>query len=240
MTQAMGGKLMEDRKRVLVIFAHPDDAEFSVGGTVALWARKGWEIYYLVLTDGSKGTSDPNLTPTQLAAIRREEQWAAARTLGVTRVDFLDYEDGALVPDLNLRRDIVRGIRKYRPDIVVCPDPTRRFAGRHYINHPDHIAAGEAALAAIYPSSRDRLSFPELLVEGLQPHKVAEVYLSNPQEPDTWIDIGDTIDVKIAALRQHRSQVGEDVEEWVRRRAREAAEGHAMEYAELFRYFQLG
>lgn len=231
---------MDDKKRVLVIFAHPDDAEFAVGGTVALWARKGWEVFYLVLTDGSKGTSEPNLTPRQLAAIRREEQLAAAKILGVADVTFLNYEDGALIADLALRKDIVRAIRSYRPDVVVCPDPTRRFAGRHYINHPDHIAAGEAALAAIYPSSRDRLSFPELLVEGLQPHKVAEVYLSNPQEPDTWIDVGETIDLKIAALRQHRSQVGEDVEEWVKRRAREAGEAHGIEYAEVFRHFELG
>ncbi len=230
---------MEPKKRVLVIFAHPDDAEFSVGGTVALWARKGWDIYYLVLTDGSKGTNDPNLAPRQLAAIRREEQLAAARILGVADVTFLNYEDGTLVPDLALRKDIVRAIRSYRPDVAVVPDPTRRFAGRYYINHPDHIAAGEAALAAIYPSARDRLSFPELLVEGLEPHKVAEVYLSNPQDPDTWIDIGETIDLKIAALRQHRSQVGDDVEEWVRKRAREAAEGHSMEYAEAFRRFEL-
>lgn len=230
---------MHDSKRVLVIFAHPDDAEFAVGGTIALWARQGWEIFYLVLTDGSKGTSDPEITPSQLAALRREEQLAAARVLGVADVTFLDYEDGTLRPDIVLRRDIVRAIRRYRPHIAVCPDPTRRFAGRYYINHPDHIAAGEAALAAIYPSARDRLSFPELLVEGLQPHKVEEVYLSNPSEPDTWIDIGETIDTKIQALRQHRSQVGEDVDEWVRKRAREAGEPKGLEYAETFRYFQL-
>lgn len=228
-------------RRVLVVVAHPDDAEFSVAGTVALWAREGQQITYVICTDGSRGTSDPRLTPQELNAIRVEEQRRASKVLGVQEVVFLSYTDGQLVPSIDLRRDLTRMIRRYRPDAMICQDPTARWVGQEYINHPDHIAAGEAALAAVFPTARDRLSFPELLVEGLEPHKVSEVYVSGTSQPDTWVEISSTIDVKIRALREHRSQIsGEGIDqrirEWAQRNA-QAREG--LEFAETFKYFKL-
>jgi len=227
--------------RALVVVAHPDDAEFSVAGTVALWARQGTDVFYVICTDGSRGSSDPNITPQQLAQIRVQEQLEAASVLGVKDVVFLGYTDGLLEPTIALRRDITRMIRKYRPDALFCQDPTQRWHGREYINHPDHLAAGEAALAAVYPAARDRLAFPELLVEGLEPHKVPEVYLMGTEQPDRWIDISPTIDLKIRALLKHRSQVNpESLERRIRDWGRRAAENQdGMEYAEAFKYFQI-
>ena len=151
----------------VVITAHPDDAEFTVGGTVARWAREGKTVIYVICTDGSRGSNDPKVRPEHLVAIRRAEQEAAARILGVEEIVFLGYEDGSLEPTLALRRDLTREIRRYRPDIVVCPDPTVRYYGDSYLNHPDHRAAGDAALDAAFPSAGTRYIFPELLAEGL-------------------------------------------------------------------------
>ena len=227
-------------RRAMVIVAHPDDAEFGVAGTVALWVNDGVEVTYVLITDGNKGSNDPTMVPEQLAAIRRQEQRAAAAVIGVKEVVFLGYEDAVLEPTLELRRDLARVIRRYKPDAVICQDPSMRWAGQEYINHPDHRAAGEAALAAIYPAARDPLTFPELLLEGLQPHKVSEVYLMMPTAPDHWIDIGATLDLKLASLREHRSQIGEGTEEMIRRWAAEAARDRdGMEAAELYKYFNL-
>ena len=146
------------------------------------------------------------MTAERLAQIRHAEQRAAAMTLGVKDVFFLGYDDGSLQPTLDLRRQITRWIRRTKPDVVVAPDPTRRWSGQRYINHPDHRAAGEAALDAIIPGSDTRLVFPELLDEGLEPHKVKEIYLTGSNEPDVWVDISETIDLKIAALREHRAR----------------------------------
>lgn len=232
-----------EARRVMVIVAHPDDAEFSAAGTIARWAREGKEIVYVLCTSGDKGTSDRTLSPTQLAEIRRAEQRAACKVLGVKEVVFLGYEDGLLVSSLQLRRDLVRQIRRYRPDIVVCQDPTSRWFAQQYLNHPDHRAAGDAALDAVYPSARDPHVFPELLAEGLEPHKVREVYIISRENADTWIDISETIDLKIAALEQHASQIGDrkaEVATWVREGAQRAAEGRGMQYAETFKYIRLG
>jgi len=191
----------------MVIMAHPDDSEFSVAGTVARWVRGGWQVIYVICTDGSRGSNDPGMSPARIAALRHAEQKEAARILGVQEVVFLDYEDGTLQPTLELRRDLTRLIRRYRPDAVICADPTRYFHRNLYVNHPDHRAAGEAALYAIFPSAVTRFIFSELLEEGLEPHKVQEIYLSGTLEPDTWVDITDTVELKVAALRAHRSQV---------------------------------
>lgn len=227
----------------MVIVAHPDDAEFSSAGTVARWAREGKEIVYVLCTSGDKGTSDLNVSPAELAEIRRQEQRNACRVLGVKDVVFLGYEDGVLVSTLELRKDLVRQIRKYRPDAVICPDPTSRWYGQQYLNHPDHRAAGDAALDAVYPSARDPHVFPDLLAEGLQPHKVREVYITSRENADLWIDISETIDVKIAALHEHVSQIGDrkaEVDGWVRDGARRVAEGQDMEYAEAYKFVKLG
>lgn len=222
----------------MVIVAHPDDAEFTVAGTVAKWVRKGTHFVYVICTDGSKGTDDPNLPPEKLTPIRHAEQRAACATLGVDEVVFLDYEDGVLEPSLALRRDLARQIRIHKPEVVFCSDPTTRFVRGDYINHPDHRAAAEAALCAVFPDARNRWQFPELLAEGLEPFIVREVFLMNPAQPDTWIDIEDTLEVKLRALGQHKSQLdatAAGVADRIRAWAARNAEGHGMRYAEAFK-----
>jgi LmbE family N-acetylglucosaminyl deacetylase len=233
-------------QRVLVVMAHPDDGEFNCGGTIARWARSGKEIYYCVVTDGNSGSSDPTMTPERLVALRHEEHKAAARTLGAREAIFLHYQDGLLEPTLELRRDIARLIRRLRPDAVICQDPTLRWSGQHYINHPDHRAAGEATLAAIMPAASTRLIFPELLAEGLEPHHVREIFIASGEHAETWVDITTTMETKIAALQQHKSQLNdwdptEMLREWGRSAARQArAAGVAItEYAEGFKYVRL-
>jgi len=227
--------------RVLVVMAHPDDAEFGAAGTIARWAREGRQVTYLILTDGNRGSHDPAMTAERLAPIRHAEQCAAAKRLGVMDVFFLGYDDGSLQATLDLRKQITRWIRRCKPDVVVCPDPTRRWSGQRYLNHPDHRAAGEATLDAIMPASDTRLIFPELLEEGLDPHRVKEVYLTGSNEPDVWMDIGETIDLKIAALREHKSQVGDwtELEKVIRERAAEVGKERQLAAAEGFKYFKL-
>ena len=229
--------MTEAIERVMVITAHPDDAEFIAAGAVAKWTQEGVTVNYVICTDGSRGSNDPKVKPEELVVIRRAEQEAAARILGVGEIVFLGYEDGTLQPTLALRRDLTRAIRRYRPDVVICPDPTVRYYGDSYLNHPDHRAAGDAALDAVFPSAGTRYIFPELLAEGLEPHKVREVYIRGAVSPNLWVDISDTIELKIAALREHESQVSSSQgwEERVRARAQQAAEGQDMTCAESFR-----
>ncbi len=232
-------------QRILVVVAHPDDAEFMIGGSVAQWVREGREVAYVLCTDGDKGSSDPELTPERLGQVRREEQRAACAVLGVREVVFLGHADGLLQNTLELRRDIVRQIRRLRPDAVVCQDPTRRWYGSSYLNHPDHRAAGDAALDAVFPSARDYHVFPELIQDGLLPHKVRHIYLSAGfKEADVWFDITDTIEQKIAALHEHKTQVdGREIHgeaaDFVRWLGRLMARDQGMEYAEAFKYLRL-
>ncbi len=232
------GLLLPDRQaeRVLVVVAHPDDPEFMAGGTIALWSAAGAEVCYCIVTDGSKGTADRARTADQVAALRRAEQEAAAAELGVRRLVFLNFSDGTVFPALDLRIAIAREIRRWRPEILLTHDPQRYYFD-DYIQHPDHRAVGEAALHAVFPTARDYLSAPQLLAEGLEPHKVQRVLLAGAVEPTLWVDIGDTLDHKIAALRCHASQIGEATElaERVRHRAAEVARGHGMQYAEAFK-----
>ena len=173
----------EPYRRGMVIVAHADDAEYGCAGTVAKWCREGMEVVYVICTDGSKGSSDPEMSPDRLAEIRRNEQLAAGKALGLKEVVFLRYEDSMLQPGLDLRKDIVRQIRRHKPDILICPSPVRNLTGKGYIGHPDHLAVGEATMAAVFPASRDRMTFPELLEEGLEPHKVREVLVLDNHEP---------------------------------------------------------
>lgn len=220
----------------MVIVAHPDDAEFTVAGTVARWVKEGHSVIYVVCTDGSRGSNNPGMPPERMAPIRHAEQLDAAHILGVQTVIFLDYKDGTLQPTLELRRDLTRLIRRYRPDIVICGDPTRYFHRDMYVNHPDHRAAAEAALYAIFPSAVTRFIFPELLEEGLEPHKVGEIYLYGSAEPNTWVDITDTIALKVAALKAHRSQVDpEYVEPRIREWNGQVGRQCGVPYAEEFR-----
>jgi LmbE family N-acetylglucosaminyl deacetylase len=220
----------------MVIIAHPDDAEFTCAGTVARWIKEGHPVIYVICTDGSRGSNDPGMPPEVMAPIRRAEQSEAARILGVQEVIFLDHEDGTLQPTLELRCELTRLIRRFKPDAVICGDPTRIFSRDVYINHPDHRAAAEAAIYAIFPSAVTRHIFPQLLEEGLEPHKVQEVYLYAPPEASDWVDISDTIDLKMAALKAHRSQVApEYVDQRIREWNGELGRLHGVAYAEEFR-----
>ena len=194
--------------RVLVVLAHPDDPEFFCGGTLALWAEQGSWIGYCLLTRGDKGDAHGS-DPAGLAATRELEQRAAAQVLGVAEVTFLNYPDGYLVPDLDLRREVVRAIRKLKPTVVVTCDPTNFFPNDRYINHPDHRAAGQATLDAVFPAAGSRMFFPELLGDGLEPHKVSQVYVAMPQTPNTVIDVTAMFERKVEALRRHASQIAD-------------------------------
>ncbi len=220
----------------LAVVAHPDDVEFNFGGTVALWVAAGWRVVYVIVTRGDKGSDDPAMTSERLAELRAGEQRAAATFMGAAGVEFLGHDDGGLEPTLAVRRDIARQIRRHRPHRMIVTDPASLYEGR-YIQHPDHLAAAQAALAATY-AARDRLTMPELLREGLEPHGVAEVYIYGSRDSDLWIDIGPTLERKKAALRLHRSQVSEEFLGLVAAIARETA-GRAPqprpEFAEAFR-----
>ena len=218
------------------IFAHPDDAEFTVAGTVARWVRGGCRMVYVLCTDGDVGTEEPNLTRDALAQIRRQEQREACGVVGVKDVVFLGYGDGLLQPTLDLRRDLVRVIRQYKPEVVICGDPTAFFYGEDYINHPDHRAAAQAAVEAVFPAASMPLVFPDLADEGLSPHRVKQVYIWGTREPNVWEDITQTLDLKIEALRKHKSQLGDwDPSPRITQRAKDLAEGHGVQYAEVFR-----
>ena len=225
--------------RILGIFAHPDDSEFMVGGTAARWADEGAEIVYCIVTDGAAGSNDPHQDLAELVRIRKAEQRAAAAVLGVREVLFLDYPDGTLQPTIELRRELTRIIRQLKPDRVVCGDPTAVFYGDNYINHPDHRAAAEAALYAVFPSAVTRPIFPELLAEGYEPHQVKEVYISGAAQPNIYIDISATLERKIEALRCHKSQLDPGDGAWVREWAAETGKAAGLEYAEAFRVMRL-
>lgn len=230
--------------RVLSIHAHPDDQEFTVGGTLAKWARAGSTIVTVCATSGSGGSNrftSSAMTRAALGPIRELEQRNACRVLGIEEVVFLGYEDGTLEATIALRRDLTRLIRRYRPDAVVCGDPTMRYYGSTYLNHPDHRAVADAALDAVFPSAGTRLIFPELLDEGLEPHEVREVYIHGAERPDTVVDIAETLDLKIAALREHRSQMGEwDPKEFLVEWAREQGRRRGLRAAEAYRRMVLG
>ncbi len=220
--------------QVMVVTPHPDDAEFGVAGTVARWVKEGKDVVYVVCANGDKGTSDINMKPEKLVKIREQEQLAAAKLLGVREVIFLRHSDQSLEDTPEFRKEIVRLIRMYRPDTVVTADPYRR-----YIWHRDHRIVGQVTLDAIFPYARDHLAYPDLLEEGLQPHKVKEVLLWAALEDINYrLDITNTFDIKLAALRCHKSQVGDnlspDIENWLKQRAKKMAEGQDFKLAEAF------
>ena len=225
---------------VLVITAHPDDAEFGVAGTVARWTKEGKQVAYVVCTSGDKGTSDRSINPKELAEIRKKEQRAAAKVLGVREVVFLGYPDQGLEDTSEFRKEIVRWIRRYRPRVVVTSDPYRR-----YIWHRDHRIAGQVTLDAVFPYARDHLSYPDLLEEGLEPHNVEEILFWAADDINYRSDITETFDLKIAALHCHESQVKgfpnpSSVEDWLRSRCKEMAEGEDFELAEGFHRVEIG
>ncbi|HEU5325344.1 MAG TPA: PIG-L deacetylase family protein [Candidatus Limnocylindria bacterium] len=229
-------ELISPLERALVVISHPDDAEFGAAPTIAMLTRAGVRVDYVVTTDGSKGTEDRDVAPQQLAATRMAEQRDAADILGVTDIVHLGYPDGYLTPSLDLRRDITRQIRRYRPDLVITQNPQRRLDHNPFIGHPDHLATGEATLASVYPAARDHLNFPELYSdEQLEPWKVRQVLLTGVEEPNLWLDVSETFDVGIRSILAHVSQVDPGtVEERMRERARIIGEPQGIGLAQAF------
>lgn len=221
--------MLEDSEvqRALCVMAHPDDVDFGSAGTVAAWVKQGIEVSYCLITDGDAGGFDPSVPRAEIAGIRRAEQTAAANEIGVTDLTFLGYPDGRLEPTLDLRRDISRVIRQKRPDRVICQSPERNYQ-RLFASHPDHLAAGEATLCAVYPDSRNPFTFTELMDEGLEPWTVREVWMGAFTNPNRYVDITDTVELKLAALRRHESQLPdaeatmERVRQWVTATAKTA------------------
>jgi LmbE family N-acetylglucosaminyl deacetylase len=205
-------------QNILVILAHPDDPEFFCGATLAKWARAGHHIIYQLLTCGDKGFNDSttaDMTPDVLCALRHEEQHAAAKIIGAEAVHIMNNPDGYLVPDLDLRRKVTRAIRSFKPAILVTCDPQNLFA-TYGINHPDHRAAGQVVLDAVFPAAGNKEYFPELIVEGYEPHMPKEVWCSLTQQPETIIDVTETWTIKLEALLCHKTQIG-DVEKFKER-----------------------
>ena len=228
-------------QRAMVVGAHADDAEWGCAGTVAKWCAEGWEVVYVLCTDGSKGSEDPEMTSGRLVEIRKQEQLDAGKVLGLKDIVFLGYEDSMLEPTLELRRDIAREIRRHRPDVLICMNPVRSVDGEGYLGHPDHFASGEAALSAVFPSSRDRLTFPELLREGLEPHKVKEVWMMfHGDTADKFVDVSAYMDTAVDALKAHQTQVSEeDAEVDMRQWRNSTGKKVGFEFAEAFKVFQL-
>ncbi|MEY4967360.1 MAG: hypothetical protein RIQ73_59 [Actinomycetota bacterium] len=227
-------------KRVLVISAHPDDSDFGASGTIAQWVKKGIEVAYVFCTNGDQGGEESGFTKEEMPAIRQREQRAAGAAIGVSDITFLNYVDGHLEATLGLRKDLVRQIRISQPDRMVCQSPERNW-DRIGASHPDHLAAGEAAIQAVYPDARNPFAFTDLLNdEGLQPWRVKEIWVSAFANPDHYVDITDTFGLKIKALQAHASQTAHNenletiVREWGERNA--AAAGFAQgRIAEAFK-----
>ena len=207
-------------RRVLVIMAHPDDPDFTCGGTMIKMAEQGIEITYMILTNGDKGNHNPEITREQLIELRKREQRAAADAEGVAHVLFMGEEDGFLQPSRELRKRVVREIRRIRPELIVCMNPDRYLVGKGYINHPDHRNAGLIALEAIFPASDNMMFFPELIDEGYLPHKISRLYIFGGEEADVEVDITDCIKQKIEALCNHATQfrdIDEAKKRWLER-----------------------
>ena len=223
---------MADDYDIMVIAPHPDDPEFGAGGTVAAWVRTGKDIIYIICTNGNKGSSDSEMTSERLARIREEEQRAAAKVLGVKKVVFLGHDDQSLEDTPAFRKELVVHLRTYRPQIVVTTDPYHR-----YVWHRDHRICGQVVVDAVFPCARDRLAYPDLIEVGLEPYKVKELYFFGAEQPNHFVDISSTFAVKMAALRCHKSQVGEPTVEWednYRKWLAKNAEGWGYELAEAF------
>lgn len=226
-------------KRAMSIHAHPDDQEFSIGGTLARWAQAGSEIISIVITSGDSGSNDITKDGSykkELAELREKEQLAANAVLGIRDTVFLHYPDGELEASIALRKDLTRIIRQFKPDTVTTGNPEGWFYGDEYLNHPDHRAAAQAACEAVFPSAGTRLIFPDLLAAGYEPHDVRRLYIHGTEKSNTWVDITETMDIKIKALQQHASQVSPDeVGKWMTDWAEEEAKDRGMKYAESYR-----
>lgn len=224
-------------RRVLVVAAHPDDIEFGAAGTIARWVGEGASVRYLLATRGDKGSDDPRADVAALVELREREQRAAAAEIGVDGVDFLDEPDGQVQASLELRERITRAVRAWQPEVVMTHDPTVLFVNNEWVNHPDHRAVGQSTVDAVFPTARDPLNFPEHLAAGLEAWKVAELYLWSTNEANQIVDIGETLERKVAALGHHASQFRafDDIARWVRRRSEELGDRTGYRAAEGFR-----
>ncbi len=237
--QAMSNEKEYIPRSAMSIHAHPDDQDFTVAGTLAKWAAAGCEIVSVIITSGDSGSNDPtkgaDYKPV-LAERREQEQRDANKVLGVKETLFLHYPDGELTASVALRKDLTRLIRRYKPEVVVTGDPTSWYYGNDYINHPDHRAAAEAATYAVFPSAGTRMIFPDLLNEGLPPHDVKRLYIHGHEKADTWIDISDTIETKIKALKKHVSQGDtHEADDRMREWAAEDGKEKGIRYSEFYR-----
>jgi LmbE family N-acetylglucosaminyl deacetylase len=226
-------------KRAMSIHAHPDDQEFTIAGTLARWAKAGCEIISVIITSGDSGSNDPlkdGSYKKELAKLREKEQLAANAVLGIKETVFLRYADGELEPTIPLRKELTRLIRKFKPDTVSTGNPEGWFYGDEYLNHPDHRAAAQATCEAVFPSAGSRLIFADLLPAGYEPHDVSRLYVHGTDKSNTWVDITETLDLKIEALQQHVSQVPVDkVGKWMTEWAEEEAKDKDMKYAESYK-----
>jgi LmbE family N-acetylglucosaminyl deacetylase len=232
--------------RILTITAHPDDIDFGAAGSVATWTGAGAAVTYCVVTDGDAGGFDPSVPRSEIPAIRRAEQTAAAAEVGVKDLVWLGYPDGRVEATLSLRRDLARVIRQVRPQWVLCPSPERVW-DRLFASHPDHLATGEAAICAVYPDARNPYAFPELVEEGLEPHTVEEVWVMAAPNANVYVDVTETVDAKLAALRAHVSQeIDRDgqldswIRPWLARNAAQAGWWEPGRLAEAFRRIGTG
>jgi LmbE family N-acetylglucosaminyl deacetylase len=224
----------------MAISAHPDDNEFSCVGTLARWAKAGTRVIYVLCTSGDVGIDEPGMTRDKATQIREAESLEAARIAGINHVVFLREPDGLLQPTLELRKKIVREIRKYKPEVLLAGDPTIVWSGDDYINHPDHRAAAQAALDAAFPAAGQPNLFEELIAEGLSAHKVRKVYVHVWDKADVFVNIEETIDIKVAALRAHKSQMKDwDPEPMIKKWASDTAKGKEMQYAEGYKVVTL-
>lgn len=225
----------------MVIMAHPDDIEFSCAGTIARWVKQGCKVVYILVTSGDVGIAEPGMTRVRAAEIREAEQLAAAEVVGVSEVIFLREPDGMVENTLGLRKRLVREIRRFKPEVVISGDPTVMWVGENYINHPDHRAVAGAAVDAIFPAAGQPNLFEELAEEGLTAHKVRKVYVQSwNEQADTFVNISETIDLKVESLRKHVSQMKDwDPEPMVKEWAGGAAKGKEMAYAEGYRVVTL-
>jgi LmbE family N-acetylglucosaminyl deacetylase len=243
MTEELPG-VWTERQKILVILAHPDDPEFFCGATLARWASAGHWIDYFLITCGDKGANDPQVDPKSLCEERHKEQRAAADIIGVKKVNFMELPDGYLEPSISLRKDIVRIIRTQRPDVLVTCDPQNLYPSATYgVNHPDHRYAGQVVLDAVFPAAGNPLFFPELIQEGLEPWVPREVWVSIPAAANVnvTLDVTDTWEVKISALKEHKSQIGDPakLDERIRSRRTPDSTDENPRYEEKFHLIKL-
>ncbi|MEY3430408.1 MAG: hypothetical protein RJB30_340 [Actinomycetota bacterium] len=230
----------EEIKSILVVMAHPDDCDFGAGGTIAQWTAKGIEVSYCIITNGDQGGENSDVPLEEMAKTRQREQRDAGACLGVTKIEYLNYRDGSLVPSLELRKEIVREIRRAKPDRMVIQSPERNWE-RIFSSHPDHLAAGETAMQAVYPDARNPYAFTDLLKDGFEPYRVREVWLTGSPTPNHFVDITDTFDKKIAALHAHKSQTAHnsELENMVRNWGERNAEAHGLPAGRVVEIFKV-